>query len=116
MTFKCSDNVHSRKWAKPDTAYLEDQLMALRVSREFNVLLLGATGVGKSTFIIVFSNDLKFDSLDDAINDPEKSHYAVASYFDFEEGLKPDAHLEVVNTISDPSQYRCALGEESEFE
>jgi GTP-binding protein EngB required for normal cell division len=115
-TFKCSNNVHGRKWAKPDTAYLRDQLKALEVSRECNILLLGPTGIGKSTFINAFSNYLKFDSLDDAINDPGKPHYAVASYFDFEEELKADAHWKGMNTISDPSQYRCALGEEGDSE
>ncbi|CAG8821274.1 30289_t:CDS:1, partial [Racocetra persica] len=37
--------------------------------KEINILLLGETGVGKSTFINAFANYLKFNSLEDAISD-----------------------------------------------
>ncbi|GAB6029627.1 hypothetical protein CHUAL_005365 [Chamberlinius hualienensis] len=37
--------------------------------KEYNILLLGQTGVGKSTFINGFANYLKFDSIDEAMDD-----------------------------------------------
>ncbi|CAG8547927.1 725_t:CDS:1 [Diversispora eburnea] len=47
----------------------ETQLTLIATSqKELNVLLLGETGVGKSTFINAFINYLKFDTLNDALS------------------------------------------------
>lgn len=43
---------------------LEDLL----IPREFNILILGETGVGKSTFISAFVNYLTFSSLDEGMS------------------------------------------------
>lgn len=108
-TFKCSNDVHGREWTRPNTAKLWGHLRSLEVSREYNILLLGATGVGKSTFINAFRNYLEFDSLDDAINDPEPTRYAVPSYLDIEEEMKADGH-------SDPSQFSFSVGDQCDSE
>ena len=39
--------------------------------KDVNILLLGETGVGKSTWINVIANYAKHNSFEDAINDPE---------------------------------------------
>ena len=115
-TFKCSNDVHGREWTRPNTAKLWDHLRSLEVSREYNILLLGATGVGKSTFINAFRNYLDFDSLDDAISDPGPTRYAVPSYLDIEEEMKADGHLEGLDWRSDPSQFTVTVGEQCDSE
>ena len=49
-------------------------------TREVNILILGETGVGKSTFINAFANYLKFKTLEDALK-AQKLHAVVPSSF-----------------------------------
>ncbi|CAN9291999.1 unnamed protein product [Alternaria alternata] len=105
-TFKCNSNVHGRDWTKPDTSELQNRLRSLQVSRECNILLLGVTGVGKSTFINAFRNYLEYDSLDDALNDPGPTRFAVPGYFDVEEEMKANGYY-------DPGQGTFTVGDES---
>ncbi|KAH0565816.1 hypothetical protein GP486_000785 [Trichoglossum hirsutum] len=65
--FKCKDPRHGAAWAKYDDAKLLDLLKALESFEELNILILGETGVGKSTWINAFINYLTYDSLDDAM-------------------------------------------------
>ena len=53
-----------------DDNHLHELLKNLEPNEEYNILLLGGTGVGKSTFLNAFVNYLAFDSLDDALSDP----------------------------------------------
>ena len=52
----------------------------LREATEINILLLGETGVGKSTFINSILNYLQFENLQDAINEPQL-FYALPTSF-----------------------------------
>jgi MoxR-like ATPase len=115
-TFKCSNHVHGREWTKPDTARLLEQLKCLEVSREYNILLLGATGVGKSTFINAFRNYLEFDSLGDAMTDTKPTRTVVPSYYDVEEEMKADGYLDGTESGSDPNRFKFSVGEQCDSE
>jgi predicted GTPase len=65
--FKCKDPMHGSEWRKYDNQKLLQLLKALESFEELNILILGATGVGKSTWINAFINYLAFESLDEAL-------------------------------------------------
>jgi GTPase SAR1 family protein len=69
--FRCSSQRHGLGFTKYDDTRLRNLLNALEPFEELNILILGRTGVGKSTWINAFVNYLTFPSLDDAL-DAEK--------------------------------------------
>jgi hypothetical protein len=114
--FKCRNSIHGREWTKPTATHLHDQLKALETSREYNILLLGATGVGKSTFINAFCNYLRYDSLSDALSDPGPISYAIPSYFDVEEEMRAARPQENTTSNGDSSQFSFSVGNQSASE
>lgn len=67
--FKCKEARHGSAFAKFNEMRLLQLLNALEPFPELNILILGETGVGKSTFINAFINYLTFETLDDAIRE-----------------------------------------------
>ncbi|KAI1635356.1 hypothetical protein F4809DRAFT_614425 [Biscogniauxia mediterranea] len=65
--FKCNDPRHGSRWSQYENSKFQDFLDSLEPFEELNILLLGETGVGKSTWINAFINYLTYESLDDAI-------------------------------------------------
>jgi GTPase SAR1 family protein len=66
--FRCSDSKHGLNFSTYDEAKLLHLLKSLDPFEELNILILGPTGVGKSTWINAFVNYLTFPSLDDALD------------------------------------------------
>ncbi|KAH7131981.1 hypothetical protein B0J11DRAFT_455530 [Dendryphion nanum] len=69
--FKCNDPHHGEDVYTFDGVDLYRSLESMQPPNELNVLILGETGVGKSTFINAFINYLTYDTLDDALKTPQ---------------------------------------------
>ena len=78
--FKCSSEMHGPQYTPYDSQKLLRLLNDLVQTNYLNILILGETGVGKSTFINAMVNYLEFESLDEAI-DAEKLNYVIPCSF-----------------------------------
>ncbi|KAH7401648.1 hypothetical protein BKA66DRAFT_451131 [Pyrenochaeta sp. MPI-SDFR-AT-0127] len=67
-TFRCSNTRHGLHFKEYRSSHLLAHLKALEPFEELNILILGPTGVGKSTWINAFVNYLTFPTLDDALD------------------------------------------------
>uniref|UniRef100_A0A914PU57 G domain-containing protein n=1 Tax=Panagrolaimus davidi TaxID=227884 RepID=A0A914PU57_9BILA len=70
FVYRCSDPKHGMEYIQFDKTLLKDYADNLRSNKEINILLLGETGVGKSTFINGIANYLRYDTLEEAAMSP----------------------------------------------
>ena len=68
FSYKCNGATHGDDFIKFNSQTVKKETDSLQPTRYLNILLLGETGVGKSTWINGFANYLSFKSLDDARN------------------------------------------------
>ena len=69
ILFRCEDINHGLDFVPHQAAFLNEQLGKLRACDVQNILILGETGVGKSTWINGVANYLLHSSLDSAIEE-----------------------------------------------
>ncbi|KAF8463715.1 hypothetical protein BDZ91DRAFT_731489 [Kalaharituber pfeilii] len=80
-TFKCQDPNHGLLFEQYATDKLGQLLSNLESFNELNILILGETGVGKSTFVNAFINYQTFHSLRDAMDSEELVSVIPCSFF-----------------------------------
>ncbi|XP_063960606.1 uncharacterized protein LOC129268408 [Lytechinus pictus] len=66
--FRCNDPQHGLKFMVYPKYLLRDHLSQLKPMKEINILILGETGVGKSTWINGIQNYLSFANLSEAMS------------------------------------------------
>ncbi|KAL3480985.1 hypothetical protein BJX99DRAFT_272191 [Aspergillus californicus] len=69
--FNCQGPRHKSGYFQFERNDLRELLRSLPAPREVNILILGESGVGKSTFVNAFVNYLAFGSLDEGLRDPK---------------------------------------------
>ena len=67
-TFRCNDIKHGLSFTKFNFDTLKAALAPLKELKETNIILLGETGVGKSTWINAIANYVSFPTLQDAMD------------------------------------------------
>lgn len=78
--FKCKKNRHGLHFERYTPQVLLKRLRKLEPFDEINVLILGETGVGKSTFINAFINYLTYDTLAEAMAAKRLEHVVPSSF------------------------------------
>lgn len=92
--FKCKSKLHGSDFDQYTRSVLLPLLQRLDQSNYMNILILGETGVGKSTFINAFINYLTFETLDDSIK-AEKLNWVIPCSFSTQimDRLSPDGEI-----------------------
>jgi len=86
-------------------------LESMEPPKELNILILGETGVGKSTFINAFINYLTYETLDDALKTPNLNWLIPCSFsIQKKDPMRNVFEERKVQVGSDPDEHQGATG------
>ncbi|KAI0384983.1 hypothetical protein F5Y04DRAFT_203063 [Hypomontagnella monticulosa] len=96
--FRCNKATHGSVFTKyGNNAHLKRLLDKLEPFQELNILILGETGVGKSTFINAFVNYIKYDSMEEALK-TKKLDWLIPCSFSTQQVDENDADGRLIET------------------
>ena len=97
--FRCKEKKHDIKYVGYPDEYLSKELSYLQAIKETNILVLGETGVGKSTWINGIANYLHFADMKDAISAEEFRVLDPSSFTFIQEGKEKKIQVGEEETI-----------------
>ncbi|PAV70955.1 hypothetical protein WR25_20930 [Diploscapter pachys] len=120
--FRCSDPNHKVGFIEFDDKYISSLVSKIQPYKEINILILGETGVGKSTWINGLSNYLTYSTMEEA--EHGKQIYLVPSQFtitDSNQRLKKitvgksenETHEDGASSTQHPKSYVFNVGKKS---
>ncbi|KAI0173094.1 hypothetical protein GGR52DRAFT_590258 [Hypoxylon sp. FL1284] len=95
--WQCNSDTHGKKFVNCRAKALKNRLEKLHSYKDLNILILGETGVGKSTWINAFYNYIMFETLDDAMAH-NKLEYVIPTSFSMQFVDKTAARPRYVQT------------------
>jgi hypothetical protein len=105
--FKCNSAIHGPRFVKYGDEDLCKRLKAFNPLEEYNILILGKSGVGKTMFINALVNYLAFESLHDAMADTGPLRYEIPFSFSYRDERMKD-HEVVVGEESTGERFSMA--------
>nr|XP_054753969.1 uncharacterized protein LOC129259734 [Lytechinus pictus] len=119
--FRCNDEHHGMRFMKYEKTLLVDELSTLEPMEEVNILILGETGVGKSTWINGIQNYLSFDNLAEAMESNEFPVLIPSSFTLTKDGEQKDIKIGIGDSnevqeagksaTKEPRSYVFTIGE-----
>ncbi|KAM0514854.1 hypothetical protein ACHAPE_006530 [Trichoderma viride] len=110
--FKCLDPAHGASYFTYEDHEIILEAYEYQDFAQYNILLLGESGVGKSTFINALMNYMQFETLDEALQTPDLQ-WAIPSAFKYTETNKKKFETVTVTVGEETKAQRHSLDGET---